>query len=107
MRVVRPASSPSWISALLLGSTLLLGATLPAQVEPDEPQSKPTSLPVIKSTSQPAKAELAPEEAPREPTPQERLAGLHATLEKLKAEKARLEKIDETGGLGKRVLARL
>ncbi len=108
MRVVRPASSPSWISALLLGSLLLLGATLPAQEPPEPPPARPRTQPMSQPQSKPTgQVKLTPEEAPPELTPQERLAGLLATLARLKSEKQRLEKIEQSGGLGKRVMTQL
>ncbi len=109
MRVVRPASISRFSGTLAVVTTLFLGATLLAQEPESKPVAKATSQPTSRQTAEAsdeagAKAVTPP---PRELTPQERLASLRATLDKLKAEKQRLQNIEKNGGLGPRVVERI
>ena len=89
--------------------SLLLGAAVMAQQpQTTRPASQPTSQPASQPTSQPASQPgSVPENAPVELTPQERLAALKKTLDKLRKEQAVLERVLRDGGLGRLVKQRI
>jgi len=108
MRVVTPASIFRFSGTLSAVTALFLGTTLLAQEPGSNPVVKPTTQPTSKPTAVDAMGKPVVEEAPpRELTPQERLASLQVTLEKLKRERLRLQNIEKNGGLGPRVVQRV
>lgn len=116
---VQPASIFR-LSGTLLCTGLFLGTTLLAQDPATRPAPKPvTTQPTSQPTPNPDEAKQGKQAAeaaagvkaetppPRELTPQERLAALQETLDKVKREKKRLESILERGGLPPRVVERI
>jgi len=112
MSVARPASITRFLSNLpsafaATGLVLCLGSSLGAQDPASKPVVKEASHPPAQPASQPTEKAATEAPPPREMTPQERLASLRVTLDKVTAEKQRLANIENSGGLVPRLLEHL